>query len=210
MVYIEKLVFEINKLKKDKITETVKKRILEFENIGKDKDKIFEELCFCLLTANFRADKSIFIQNILRDKFHVESEKRIAEKLRELGHRFPEARAKYIVEARTKKNLIYSIIRNSTDEKEKRERLVKEIKGLGYKEASHFLRNIGYKNLAIIDFHILNLLEKFKVIKKPKTLTKKRYLEIENILKKIADKTNNTLAELDLYLWYLETGEVLK
>jgi N-glycosylase/DNA lyase len=41
-------------------------------------------------------------------------------------------------------------------------------------------------------------------------MTKKRYLEIEAVLKKIAEKLDMSLAELDLYLWYLETGKVLK
>ena len=73
------------------------------------------------------------------------------------------------------------------NEYEKREWLVKNIKGIGYKEASHFLRNIGYKNIAIIDFHILDLLVKNNLLKeKPKTLTKGKYLEIENILRKLA------------------------
>lgn len=81
------------------------------------------------------------------------------------------------------------------------------------KEASHFLRNIGYKNLAIIDFHIIDLLVKENLIKfdrKKKSLTKNKYLEFEKILKNLAEKCQVNLAELDLYLWYLETGKVLK
>ena len=84
------------------------------------------------------------------------------------------------------------------------------MKGLGYKEASHFLRNIGFDNYAIIDFHIIDILYDNKLIQKPKTITKNKYLEIEDLLKKIAKKTNLTLAELDLYLWYIETGKILK
>jgi N-glycosylase/DNA lyase len=37
-----------------------------------------------------------------------------------------------------------------------------------------------------------------------------KYLEIENFLMKIAKKLNLSLAELDLYLWYIETGKILK
>jgi N-glycosylase/DNA lyase len=78
------------------------------------------------------------------------------------------------------------------------------------KESSHFLRNIGYKNLAIIDFHVLDLLEEYQIITRPKTMTKKQYLEIEEILLNIANQLNVNLAELDLYLWYAETGKVYK
>ena len=107
------------------------------------------------------------------------------------------------------KNRLNQIINNISN-KSLREWLVKNIKGLGYKEASHFLRNIGFDDYAIIDFHIVDLLVKYNIIQKPKSLTKQKYLEIEEKLRKIAKKTNLTLAELDLYLWYMETGKILK
>lgn len=88
--------------------------------------------------------------------------------------------------------------------------MTENVKGLGYKEASHFLRNIGFKDLAIIDRHIINYLEKKGLIEKPKTLTKRRYLECERILSAIADRLGITVAELDLYIWYLMTGKILK
>jgi N-glycosylase/DNA lyase len=96
------------------------------------------------------------------------------------------------------------------DKKAIREWIVNNVKGLGYKEASHFLRNIGFDDYAIIDFHIVDVLVNHKLIEKPKTITKRKYLEIEEILKNIAKETNLTLAELDLYLWYMETGKILK
>ena len=99
---------------------------------------------------------------------------------------------------------------NQRNEQEIRKWLVKNIKGIGYKEASHFLRNIGFKNIGIIDFHIIDLLTRFRLIKKPKTLGKKKYLEIEKTLKELSEKLNIGLAKLDLYLWYIETGKILK
>ena len=158
------------------IANTVKKRINEFEEKRKNEKEIFKELCFCLLTANFNAEKAIKIQNEINDGFLNYDEKSLSKKLRELGYRYPNVRAKYIVEARKKFNEIMAIIKEKRNEREIREWLVKNIKGLGYKEASHFLRNIGYKNVAIIDFHILNILQKFNLItNKPKTLTRKTY-----------------------------------
>ncbi|MEM7825560.1 MAG: N-glycosylase, partial [Candidatus Aenigmatarchaeota archaeon] len=68
----------------------------------------------------------------------------------------------------------------------------------------------GYKNFAIIDFHILNLLERFGLVKRPKALSRKKYFEIENLLREVAKIVKLNLAELDLYLWYLETKKVLK
>ena len=151
----------------------------------------------------------IKIQRDINNGFLLLSEEELADKLKKLGHRYPKSRARYIVRAREYKNLLEKVVK-SHNEREIREWLVKNIKGIGYKEASHFLRNIGFKNLAIIDFHIIDLLSRYNLIGKPRSLSKRRYLEIEGLLRKIAEKVGVSLAELDLYLWYMETGKVLK
>ena len=192
---MERLVSSINALKKSKVKKLVDARMKEF----KQNKNYFSELCFCLLTANFQAERSIQIQNKLSNKFSTLSQKQLAAQLKKLGHRFPNKRAEFIYEARKHKKIIQD-----------RDWLVKNIKGLGYKEASHFLRNIGHTNYALVDFHIVDLLVRNKIIKRPKTITPKIYLQIENKLQEIANKTNLNQAELDLYLWYMETGKVLK
>jgi N-glycosylase/DNA lyase len=136
-------------------------------------------------------------------------EERLAKFLKNHGHRYPNARANYIVHSRKCKESLEDVL-NYRDENKIREWLVKNVKGLGYKEASHFMRNIGFRNVAIIDFHIIDLLVKYKIIERPKTITKKRYLEIEQVLARLAAKLHISLAELDLYLWYMETGKILK
>ncbi|MEM2103007.1 MAG: N-glycosylase/DNA lyase [Candidatus Bathyarchaeia archaeon] len=208
---MEKLLDCIEKLKKSNVKKTIKARMKEFkENHKKPINQIFQELCFCILAANYNAEKTIKIQNQIGNQFLTLPEKQLAKKLKTLGYRFPNTRAKYIAEARKHKNSLKNIIESQTSQNQKREWLTKNIKGIGYKEASHFLRNIGYTNLAILDFHIINILTQHKIIKKPKTLNKKTYQQIEASLKKIAKKTNLNLAELDLYLWCMETGKILK
>mgnify|MGYP001588834957 FL=1 len=187
--------------------------MLEFSELGKkSSNEIFKELCFCLMTANFNAEGGIKIQNAVGDGFLHLSKEKLAQKLSHLGHRFPNARAGFIFEARKHKDDIRKILDSFKTDSERREWIAKNIKGLGMKEASHFLRNIGYKNVAIIDFHILDLLARFGMIEKPKSksLTPKKYLEIENILKDLTKKTSTNLGELDMYLWYEETGKILK
>ena len=204
------LLGEIKRLKNTSISGIVKSRLDEFEEVGKsNSEKMFQELCFCILTANFNAKRAINMQKNIAEKFLSLSESEMATELKKLGHRFPNTRAKYIIEAR---KYLPEIDRLSCmEDRQAREHLVKNVKGLGYKEASHFLRNIGRKNLAIIDFHILDILDKNRLIKKPeKSMTRKLYFEIEHILENLAKKTGLSLAELDLYLWFLETGEILK
>jgi N-glycosylase/DNA lyase len=207
---MKELINKIESLKKTEISNKVKERIHEFKNINKtSNDELFKEMCFCILTANFNAEKSIRIQNEIGECFFTNSKEELSKKLRNYGHRFPNARAEYISESMKLKDKLKDIIQ-FYNKKILREWFVNNVKGLGYKEVSHFFRNIGFDDYAIIDFHIIDILVEHKLIERPKTITKKKYLEIEELLRKIAKETNLTLAELDLYLWYMETGKILK
>ena len=204
---MQKIIKKIEKLNKSTIKENVDERIKEFKNV-KESD-VFNEMCFCILTANFNAEKCIRIQREIENGFSILPENELTEKLKDSGHRYPNTRARYIVYSRRYKESLKEALTSLRDE-ELRHWLVKNIKGLGYKEASHFLRNIGFDDFAIIDFHIIDLLVKYDLIERPDSLNKAKYLEIENVLKRIAKKSNLSLAELDLYLWYMETGKILK
>ena len=205
------LLVQIESLKNSEVKEVIDKRINEFKAADQQESRrIFNELSYCLLTANFNAIRAMMIQKELGDDFFTLPENELAAKLRKFGHRFPAARAKYITEARKHIDTIKETLESFSDENELREWVVDNVKGLGFKESSHFLRNIGYDNFAIIDFHIIDLLVRYKLIEKPKTLTKNKYLEIENLLKDLGDRADLSMAELDLYLWHLETGKVLK
>jgi N-glycosylase/DNA lyase len=207
---MEVLINKIESLKKSEISEVINKRINEFKNINKkSNDELFKEMCFCLLTANFNAEKSIKIQNEIGNCFLTDSKDELSKKLKHYGHRFPNTRAQYISESIKCKDKLKDIVKFH-DKNVLREWFVNNVKGLGYKEVSHFLRNIGFDDFAIIDFHIIDILVDYKLIERPKTITKKKYIEIEDKLRKLAKETNLTLAELDLYLWYIETGKILK
>jgi N-glycosylase/DNA lyase len=210
MENMEELIKKIQILKNSDISNVIKGRIDEFKSINKkSNDELFKEMCFCLLTANYNAEKSIIIQNEIGECFLNDTREDLCNKLKKYGHRFPNARAEYICGSLKHKDNLKEIVKFH-DKKALRDWFVNNIKGLGYKEASHFLRNIGFNDYAIIDFHIIDILTEYDIIKKPKSLTKNKYLEIEETLRKIAFKTDLTLAELDLYLWYMETGKILK
>lgn len=202
---MQKLISQINEVKDSPVKRIIDSRIKEFKSV---KDP-FKELCFCILTANSTAEQCIRVHGKVGDGFHTLTPTKLQQTLKKYGARFHTKRASYIVEARKKKKELEKTLKYLQGE-DLRQWIVNNIKGLGMKEASHFLRNIGFDDYAIIDFHIIDLLEKNDLIKRPKTMNKNFYLQAEKVLDKLAKRTKLTQAELDLYLWFLETGKVLK
>ena len=209
IVLHDEMIKKINKLKKSPISKVVKRRLSEFRQLNKKgNDEWFSELCFCILTANSRAATAIDIQEDLKCRgFLNNSRSEIRDCIKKNKHRFHNNKARFILEATKYKN-IKDILKK---EKEPREWLVKNIKGIGWKESSHFLRNVGCFNYAILDRHIIRLMYEHNYIKQtPKSLSKNTYLAIEEKFKDIANKLDMDPAELDLYMWYIKTGRVLK
>ena len=209
------LVSKVRAIKNSPVRALVESRLKELSSFKKKSNsEWFSELCFCILTANSRAKTAINIQNELGYAgFANFSRQSLTSSIRRNKHRFHNMKARYIVAARKNlgiKDMLSNIIENDC-EPAAREWLVNNIKGLGYKESSHFLRNVGYFNFAILDRHILNLMHEHGVIKeKPKPVTKQKYFEIESKFKDMAEKLSMSPAELDFYMWYMKTGEVLK
>ena len=170
-----------------------------------DDECLFGELCFCIMTPQSRAKYCRqAINNLKRDKNLFTA---TVEELRGylVGVRFPEVKAQRIVEARKKlpelkKNL-------NMNPKVLREWLAVNIKGIGLKEASHFMRNIGFSGLAIIDVHIQNFLRKVGKIDQDKSLTKKRYLELEQKFLELSKELGIPPDELDIAIWMYQSGE---
>jgi len=80
--------------------------------------------------------------------------------------------------------------------------LVQGLKGVGDKQASHFLYSIGIEGYAIIDTYILDKLVEFGIIKeKPKSLTSSQYHAIEQRLKEWCDGIGIPLHLLDMLWW---------
>jgi len=213
---IESLVEEVSRLRADpKVRKMVDNRIREFKEVNQtDTYSWFNELIYCLLTANSSAKKgqecvdALCGLNIVLDG----SLEEVSKALKSQGHRFPNRRAEFILLARRLAPTLKDKIQGFKETLEARKWLKENVKGLGWKESSHFLRNVGYFDVAIIDRHILTNMRDhgLTVIDGKKGITKKRYLEYERILEKVAEKVGMTLGEMDLYLWYNKTGKVLK
>ena len=211
--------YEIEKIYKEK-QKDIEKRLREFKEIwvkGSNED-IHAELSFCILTPQSKAVNAWKAITTLRENgllFNGSAED-IVEYLNIV--RFKNNKAKYLVALREqmqneKGEIITKDFFNSiTDVKDKREWIVKNIKGMAYKEAGHFLRNVGFgKEIAILDRHILKNLVKLEVIEDvPKSLTPKLYLEIEEKMKAYCKFISIPMDSLDLLLWYKEAGEIFK
>jgi N-glycosylase/DNA lyase len=209
---MQQLLRSIASLGKGSIGSRIRSRMREFRELGQQgEDEIFKELCFCLLTANFSAEGGIRVQQAVGDGFITLPQAALARRLKSSGYRFPNARARYIVEARRHHGSLKQALCRAGPQ-QARAWLANNVLGLGYKESSHFLRNIGFEGLAIIDFHIIDLLARHGIIEKPpsRSLSAARYLEIERTLADIASAAGISQGELDLYLWYMETGKILK
>ena len=191
-------------------------RINEFRKLKKvSSKKIFEELCFCILTPQSKAvyaDRSI--KQLIKGSLYREGIQGIRKCLHSV--RFPNNKSKYILLAR---NLFFidgeMRIKQYIDAKDihaTREFFVKNVKGIGFKEASHFLRNIGYgENIAILDVHILRNLKKYKLINDiPKTISKKQYYLIEQKMRKFSEQIKIPFEHLDLLFWSIQTGFIFK
>lgn len=210
---MEELACALEGLRGGPVGNAVVRRMAEFREIGKGgPSEIFKELSFCLLTANYTSEGGIRIQNAIGDGFLTLPPAKLAGSLRKLGYRFPNARARYIAEARKHNASLHAMLNSGAGDLELREWLASNVLGLGYKESSHFLRNVGRDSVAIIDFHIIDILARNGLIKRPKSksLNRKTYLEIEGALSRLAARVGMSQGELDLYLWYLETGKILK
>ena len=183
----------------------IKQRLKEFKQ---NKD-YFYELCFCLLTPQSSARGADYcIQKLKELDFKNKDINPVPILIQRI--RFHNNKGTYLLEFKKNQENIFKNLNEIKDNKEKRMYLVKNVKGLGLKEASHFLRNTGHENLAILDRHILKNLAKLNIIELPKTLTPKIYFEIENKFQNFSKEVNIPMDELDLLFWSMETGEIFK
>lgn len=179
--------------------------------------RTFAELSFCLLTPQSNAVNCwSAVRDMNKNRVLFEGSERDISKYIACA-RFRNKKAEYIVAARellTESGALR--LKKKLGEFKcpftAREWFVENIKGMGYKEASHFLRNVGKgRGLAILDRHILKNLKALAVLSEaPVSLTKKKYLEIEKEMGDYAELSGIPMNHLDLLFWFRETGKIFK
>ena len=199
--------------------EAIRARLAEFQAVwefGTD-ETLFEELVYCIFTAGASARMGLNSVEAVRPFLKDATRDQLTQIL--LGrHRYPAARAGYIVVTREFLQADCGLrlrerLNSFADPIERRDWVArtKGVKGIGYKEASHYLRNIGLRGYAILDKHILRCLHEVGVLDSPlPPANRARYLEIEARLRQFASEQRIDFDELDLVLWSMKTGEILK
>ncbi|MCY4379921.1 MAG: hypothetical protein OXC39_08885 [Candidatus Dadabacteria bacterium] len=197
---------ELYELKK----EEIQNRLLEFKQAFQEADdrQIFRELSFCILSSGVGPKIAGQCMSAIGEKLADGEEDELLERIGAI-HKYAENASRYIVFTREylKKEhgfLLKSLVSSFEDRVERREFFAKNpgIKGLGYMQASHFLRNLGFSGYAILDRNNLASLSELGVIGETKyPLTKKRYLETESLMAEAAHELGISLDELDLLLW---------
>lgn len=205
--------------------DEIEERLKEFDEVGELSDyRLFIELVFVILTSQTEAEKAWDAAEELDDRnLLLEGNKQqIARVIERNEVQYEQNKASYIVDNR--ELLCQPTLQNPTNElklKEKldfsdldktREWLVDNIKGLGWKGASHFLRNIGHGDgIAIISSHIINQMNELEVVDSADAPSSKEdYLEMEERLKQFSQEIGIDIKALDLVLWSMKTGEVFK
>jgi N-glycosylase/DNA lyase len=176
--------------------------------------RYFYELCYCLLTPQSSAAHCDVVVNELerRDFFHAQIDPEPLLRGFEGAYiRFHRTKARRLTALKLTFPVIAPLFNETVATQALREKLVQTIDGIGYKEASHFLRNIGRLDVAIIDRHILRNLARFGYMgETPKSITRGRYLQLEQLFLLFAREAGIAPDELDLLLWHHETGFILK
>lgn len=177
------------------------------------KEQYFYELCYCLCTPQSKAENANAVVQALQEQDFERLGFNPVSILRNNKHyiRFHETKAQRLLKAREQWQEIASILDSQMSDEEKREWLVNNVDGMSWKEASHFLRNIGYRNLAILDRHTLKHLVQCGVFEEiPNIAGKARYLAAGEGFKRLAVQLNIPMDELDLFFWASEAGLILK
>lgn len=189
----------------------IRRRLLDFSSVPPS--RYFYELVYCVLTPQSSAVNADKVISILKEKKfesgNIDPEPVLRRK--DCYIRFHRNKSKYLLALKDQFPSVMEKITEGLSGEELRLFLLKHVKGLGWKESSHFLRNIGYTDLAILDRHILrNLLRLGIITEAPRSLTPGIYLQIEKKFRNFANRIGIPIDELDLLFWCMETGQILK
>ncbi len=192
--------------------DAIRRRLDDFRAVRHD--AYLFELIYCLLTPQSSARNAQKVVDALQHTGFAGQPFDPEPILRDRKHyiRFHRTKSKHLLRVRDQMTEITTALAAHSDPRESREWLVRNVKGLGYKESTHFLRNIGRSgDLAILDRHMLRNMKRYGAVRQlPDTLSRRHYLRLERAFQRFAQSIGIPPGELDLLFWSMETGEILK
>ncbi len=210
----DQILIEIYREKKNKI----EKRLDTFRKIAIEANDqaLFEELAFCTLTPQAKPKEADLTLTYLKESelLYTGDAKTLSNHLNRVRFRFN--KANYLVHNRNQCQshghfILRSLLNKHDTPESQRKWLVATMKGIGWKEASHFLRNTGLGlNLAILDRHILRSLGNKFNLPLPKSINQSIYLQWENLLRQWAVRLDIPFPALDFVIFYHKTGLIFK
>ncbi len=189
-----------------------------------DERRLWWELSSCVLSSQVpyalavAAADAIDAEGLLLDNHNNQESltSRLAEVLRtplsvegrSRAYRFPVARARHLAATRaavtSEARLLRSLVDSFSDAAEARIWFVTHAPGIGPKQASMFLRNVGESyDLAILDRHVLNYMSAIGIyVGAGLSITGfAQYRRIESVLRDHADSMKCSVGLLDWAIW---------
>ncbi|MEA5099184.1 MAG: hypothetical protein VB011_01535 [Bacteroidales bacterium] len=183
---------------------------------------LLSELVLCILSSNIKYEVALLYTIKLKDEEYIKKAinnelevKQLYKCLLEpisinenlIRYRFPKSKSEQLF--KTIKNIygnkrtIKEILINAETSSEARNSLISICVGMGYKQSSMFLRNIGFCfDLAIIDTHIIDYLKLVDVLPSEiGDISKSTYLKIESLYSKYAKSKQFDINKLDVAIW---------
>lgn len=187
-------------------------RLEDFARVAPE--RWFYELCFCLMTPQSSAVHAALVQADLEAMNFLVKGQDVVQVLRAPDRyiRFHHTKHKRLHRAREMWPLIEQVIADPLlGSRDRRDALRELVDGFGMKEASHFLRNIGQRGLAIIDRHLLTNMVTCGIFEEiPSVSTITRYRDVEQRFSEYCQSIEIDMDEIDLLFWCAQTGHVLK
>jgi N-glycosylase/DNA lyase len=216
---IEELIEAHNELK-----DPIGRRLAEFRGRWLEGNEVvFPEMCFCLLTPQSSAMRGLkAVCKLESEDLLINGDMKDVEKVLSAGGvRFADSKARYILRnrhvfiERSSRPVSEALGFNRLSLRAVRKRVREGVLGFGFKEATHFLRNLGISlesGMAILDRHIQRALVRFGYLEEvPRNLSRERnYARCEMAMQEMSKDSGIHMDELDLLLWANRTGMILK
>lgn len=195
----------------DGIIADIKAGTLTLPTFGRrtDKREIWFELSFCIASSQDRVRRATMAARCLaqaydelRNSHDPLSTIREAFEREYVSLRFINRKSEQLAEAWVRLQEIFEVISSIDQNFESptlaRDYLISNFPGIGPKQASMFLRNIGWgSDLAIVDSHILQIAS----VLFDEAQSADRYMDLESRLRGFASDRGIALEKLDVILW---------